>query len=187
MIFRRILLNFVFCQHIFISFVTIKDLHNMMKKCDRRKYGKPQMVMEKFVPNEFVAGCLLQSRIMYHDGVVCFDKNHDGFYQGGEGDGVSSSYTGFVDEIAAGNFDVLGRERLIKDGAPGYLFVGSGSFDWNMYPHQLDGTVSTYYNYNGSNFIPCYQAKILVHCTYSDEITYMYLGDDGSGPTTNAS
>lgn len=158
----------------------------MMKKSDRRKYGKPQMVMEKFVPNEFVAGCLLQSRIMFKNGVICYDKNHDGVYQPGEGDGTGD-YSGFSDEIAAGNFDVLSRERYILDGAPAYLFVGSGDFHWDTQPHVDDGTYSTYYNYHGSNFIPCYRAQLLVHCAYSDETTFIFLGDDGSGSTTNAS
>lgn len=145
------------------------------------------MFVEKFVPNEFVAGCLLQSRIMYHDGVVCYDKNNNGFYDNGEGDGVSGSYAGFPDEIEAGNFDVLERGRKTENGALGYLFVGAGSFDWNMYPHEQDGTYSSYYDYHGSNFIPCYYAKIVIHFPSYDYQTEILLGDDGSGSTTNAS
>ena len=160
----------------------------MMEKRKKKDYGKPLMVMEKFVPNEFVAGCLLQSRVRYHDGVICYDHNSNGMYDAGEGRGTGSDYSGFSSAIDAGDFEVLERGRKTENGALGYLYVGSGSFDYNMYPHQQDGTASTYYNYHGRNFVPCYYAKIRVKLSETHfEETEIFLGEDGLGSTTNAS
>lgn len=156
----------------------------------KKTYGKPLMVVQEFVPNEYVASCLMQSRTRYHGGTLFFDYNNNGFYDAGEGKGTGESYSGHTEMIDAGNFEIVERGRAMDGGGLGYLFVGSGSFDYNEYPHTQDGTWDSYYNYSGSNYIPAYYAILRIHYPhYTQENVKIYLAveDDGTGIITNAS
>ena len=160
----------------------------MMEKKNRKDYGKPLMVMEKFVPNEYVAGCIKQSILLYEGGVLCFDdKDPYGFYNPGEDTNTGVWYAGDIRNAIS--FEVLETGRMTNEnGALGYFYVGSSAFDYNTYPHEQDGTYSTYYNYSGSNFVPCYYAKLKVEMNQNDtrEVT-VYMRESGLNATPNVS
>ena len=133
----------------------------------KKTYGKPHMAMEKFVPNEFVAACLLHSMIPYNSGVLCFDKNNNEKFDPYEDAGTGTYYEGVLENAIT--FEVLYKGRKVNEsGALAFYYVGSSSFDYNMQPHIDDGTASTYYNYLGSNFIKCYYAKLKVTISQYD-------------------
>ena len=158
----------------------------MLKARNKKNYGKPLMFMEKFVPNEFVAGCILSSLIDNPNRVLCFDKDNDGMFDNGEDNGHGNYELGVLDH--AESFEVLEKGRKTDNGALGYCYVGSGKFHYNMQPHIEDGTAATYYNYQGSNFVACYYALLKVKVSQYDIRELEFLMDESClTATTNAS
>lgn len=153
-----------------------------MKERNKKNYGKPLMFMEKFVPNEFVAGCILSSLIDNPNRVLCFDKDNDGMYDEGEDDGHGNYEMAVLK--SAESFEVLRRGRKTNDnGALAYCFVGTGSFHYDMHD-----TPSSYYNYHGSNFVDGYYALLKVTVNKDDIREIEYIMDESClTATTNAS
>lgn len=158
----------------------------------KKAYGKPLMMVQEFVPNEYVASCLLQSRTRYDSGTILFDVNGSRRYdQGDIARGTGSNYTGHADSIAAGHFEIIERGRAIEDGGLGYLYVGPGDFNYSHLNDSTDETWLNYYDYTGSNYIPAYYAMIRIYYNqyYTTDPIKMYLAieDDGTSTITNAS
>lgn len=157
-----------------------------MKEKPQDKYIRPYLVLEKFTPNEYVAGCA-KGHTERMVGTIFFDYDKDHYFDQPEGRGTGNYLGGHIDMVAAGNFEITEQGRAEENGGLGYMFVGSGSFDYNQQTHIDNGTWSTYYDYLGSNFAPCLYAKIKIHYkTYTQE-TMFYYADDGSGVITTAS
>ena len=161
----------------------------MMEKKNRKDYGKPLMAMEKFVPNEFVAGCL-NANVTLVSGQFCFDLDDDGWFdwEPHERSFLSNPLGGnYPDQFRAGHFKVetLGQRYLYNDIAKTYLYVGSDPFDDS-------GLNVKEYNYKDKNlFLPIYYAVIHIDEPNDPGVTYrttIYYGGTGDfGGVTNAS
>ena len=150
-----------------------------MSRLKSKEYHRPYMIVESFVPNEYVAACV-KNYLSWASGIFCIDKDGDGKFIGGkeEEDNTGTTYTGgspVVNKILDGKFRIVKSGRYVNDELKAYFYVGEGSFNWN-------GP----YDYSSNSFVPMYYANIDVEDQAEPFNVYFKEEDYGSG-VTNAS
>lgn len=124
-----------------------------MIKSKSKEYHRPFMVVETFVPNEFVAGCVNPPVELYSSGVFCFDLDDDKNYDTdpNEQSNLGGEYLGgnYYADFLEGRFRILNRGRYIYQGGKTYLYIGTATFNDN-------GT----YSYLSNEFAPLFYADL---------------------------
>ena len=135
-----------------------------MSKLKLKEYHRPYMIIEAFVPNEYVASCMKNSN-SWAFGTYCIDFNNNGHYDPptevyiGEDNNTGTDYVGsyYTQKIHEGKFTILNQGRYVLNGGEAYFYVGPGTFDTNVQESDLK---LDYYNYSKSNFVPLYFATV---------------------------
>ena len=158
-----------------------------MSRLKPKKYHRPYLIVEPFIPNEYVAVCLKDSS-SWAFGTFCVDLNNNGHYDAGpngaEDRNTGTDYVGsyYTNKIHEGSFAIISQGRYSESGGDAYFFVGPGTFDTNVQESDL---LTDYYNYSKSNFVPLYFATVdFSPINDPTQITVYYTGDSG---LTNAS
>lgn len=150
-----------------------------------KEYHRPYMFVESFVPNEFVAGCLTGS-VKEAVGQMCFDLDHDGFFDWEPDERGYLSYPlgTYEDNFLAGKFKVTKKGRYIyEEGGETYLYVGPGTID-------DPGLSGISYDLNSNIFLPIYYANVEIEENYSPiphKTVYYFTSPDGLAAVSNAS
>lgn len=157
----------------------------MMEKKNRKDYSKPLMVMEKFVPNEYVAGCV-HPNVVEISGQMCFDLNGNGEFDWDPDERGYLSYPLgiYADSFYEGNFEIQEQGPYIYNGGETYLYVGPGTID------DPGLTIHKYDYSDRSLFAPIYYANLLIYRPTEPEghpTTFYYTGPGTFGGVTNAS
>lgn len=156
-----------------------------MSRHQLKEYSRPYMVVETFVPNEYVAGCVQSATVI--SGQMCFDQDHDLEFdwQPDERDYLSNPLGIYAESFYAGNFVVKGRGRYIYNGGETYLYIGPGG--------KIDDpglTVPEYFYSDKNLFAPIYYARLLIYRSTEPEgheYYFYYTDKDTFGGVTNAS
>lgn len=158
-----------------------------MSRHKLKEYRRPYMVVETFVPNEFVAACV-KKYLTWVQGQFGLDLNGNGHYDAYEDRETGPKYVGGsypVNQILNGKFEILNSGRYYNDEVKAYFYVGPGELDTRVIEGQTDLT-SDYYNYSKYNFTPLYYAYIDVEGIPEPFNIYFKEENWGSG-VTNAS
>lgn len=156
-----------------------------MSKPKFKDYHRPFMVVETFVPNEFVAACV-KNYHLWVSGLYGRDFNDNKKYDDAEGDNLGGDYYTLRLNVAAGHYEILNEGLYKIDGHQTYLFVGDPS-SWTWNPGQYTGNPEDL-NYKGDNWVPLLYAQVKIFLESGPpETDTIYFMEDGTHGVTNAS
>ena len=161
-----------------------------MSRHQLKEYHRPYMVVETFVPNEFVAACVHPQLNLYANGVFCFDINGDNKYNDQEASNLGGDYLegNYINDFHNGFFKIDNQGRYYHNGGAAYLYLGS-SFQWWYGTYEYAG--DNCYHYDSADFTPLYFADLTFN-ELNDEgqvhkARVYYTGPGGLGAISNLS